>query len=121
MARNILRRSNSIQARSLWKFFLAVACVTGLCFVFVFLQIRNIRLADEMRRLEISLQELEKQNRCLQVEVACRTKPQALNQKLREFGLNLVQLSELETVEVQLPRPQALQTQVFVQREMLNP
>lgn len=121
MARNVLRRSNSIQARSLWKFFLAVVLITGLSLVFVFLQIRNIRLADEIKKLEVSLQELEKQNNFLQVEVACRTKPQALQQKMREFGLNLVQLSELETVEVQVPGLSASNSQVFVQRESFSP
>jgi len=103
MARNVIRRSNSLEARRLTMFIAALLVLTILCLVFVFLQIRSIQLADDVKKLEGTLQDIEKRNSCLQLEIERRTKPKALADKVAALHLDLVGVSELQTIEAQLP------------------
>lgn len=116
MARNVIRRSNTLEARRLTICIAALLVVTVLCLVFVFLQIRSIQLADEVKKLELSLQDIEKRNNCLQLEIERRTKPKALAEKVASFQLDLVGVSELQTIEAQLPaQPNAYRS--YVQKD----
>jgi hypothetical protein len=99
MARNVIRRSNDIHAQRLWKLFAGVFALTIFSLVFVFLQIRNIQMADEVKRLEVELAEITKRNNALTFEVEHRMTPRALHQKIREFKMQMVSVADLPKVK----------------------
>lgn len=103
MSRNVIRRTNSLQAGRLTAWIAGLLFLTILSFVFLLFHIRGIQLADEVKKLEVNLAELQKRNSYLQLEIERRTKPKALAEKVAAFQLNLVGVSELQTVEAQVP------------------
>lgn len=122
MGRNSVRRSNAIQPRRLWKLFVVILSLTIFSLVFVFLQIRNIKLADDVKKLEVSLNEMHKRNNLIQVEIDRRMKPRALSQKIAQFNLNLINVSELQAVEAHIPTYiRTSSTRALVQTEAPKP
>lgn len=99
MRRNTIRRSNGIYARRLWKIFAGIFVVTAFSMVFVFLQVCNVQLADDVKKLETQLAEINKRNNALKLEVEYRMTPRVLQQKIREFGLDLVSVADLPKVK----------------------
>lgn len=102
MSRNTIRRSNGIQARKIWKPLAAIVVLAVSGVVFVFLRVQNIQLADEVKRLDNELTEMNKRNMAMKLEVDQRMKPRALHEKIVEFNLNLVNVADLPKVKAPL-------------------
>jgi cell division protein FtsL len=102
MGRNVIRRSNEVRVQQVWKVLAGLAVLTGFGLVFVFLQVRNVRLADEVKDLEVKLTELTKRNTALRLEVEHRMKPRSLQEKIQEFELRLISIAELPKVKAPL-------------------
>lgn len=99
MAHNSIRRGNNIEAHRLGRIFAFILVLTVIGIAFAFIQVRNIKLADEIKNYEQQLAEIEQRNSVLQLEIERRMKPRALQARISEFDLNLVHVSQLETVE----------------------
>jgi hypothetical protein len=117
MGRNQVRRSNSIQARRIWKFCAVVLVLAIFSLVFVFLQIRNIKLADEVHRYEVSLDDYNKRNNLLGLDIDRGTKPRVLQRKIEQFHLQMVSVAELPRVEAFISPKMPVDYQAYVQKE----
>jgi hypothetical protein len=96
MSNNRIRRSNTIQSRRIW--IIAAVCLvaTVFGFVFVFLKNRNIQLANELKDTEKVLAEVSEKNRQLTLRVQENKSGVALQQRIRQFGLEMVDISILQ-------------------------
>ncbi|MFZ5806451.1 MAG: hypothetical protein ACOY3I_04540 [Verrucomicrobiota bacterium] len=99
MSRNLIRRSNNLQARKAWKLLSTIVVLALLGMVFVFLQVRNIQLADEVKKLETDLAEVNRRNNALRLEIEHRMKPRALQEKIAEYRLDLINVADLPKVK----------------------
>ena len=103
MNRNRLKTSNTLQTGKLWKLFAVCFVMTLFGLVFVFLQIKIIRLADENKKLEANLDEIRKKNAGLCLQVDKRKSPKVLEQKLADLKMGMVPISSLQQYEARIP------------------
>lgn len=93
MARNRIRSTNTLQITRLWKLFALISLVTIFGLVFVFLQIRIMNTADEVKKLESSLEEVKRKNQGLLVQIQHGKSPAALQKQIVNFRLGMVDIS----------------------------
>ncbi|MDD5262200.1 MAG: hypothetical protein PHD76_10175 [Methylacidiphilales bacterium] len=103
MNRNRLKPANSLQTHKLWKLFTLCFVLTLFGLVFVFLQVKIIRLADDNRKLELTLDEIRKKNAGLYLQVDKLKSPRFLEQKLAYLKMGMVPISSLAQVEARIP------------------
>jgi cell division protein FtsL len=103
MARNRHRSTNSLQFRSLWKL-VAVCCIlTAFGLVFVFLQIRTMNAADEIKKLETVLDQVRGKNNALLVQIQHGKSPTQLQRQIVAFRLGLVDMNHPQIVVLDAP------------------
>jgi len=102
MNRNRLKSPNSLQSRNLYKLFAGCLVLTLFGLVFVFLQIRIIRMADDNRKLEVALDDIHKKNSGLQLQIERLKAPQALERKLVSLRLGMVPVSNLQILDAKI-------------------
>jgi hypothetical protein len=107
MSRNRLKQGNGIQTQRLWKLFAGCVVLTLFGLVYVFMQIKTIKLADENKRLELVRDEVRKKNQGLQLQIERLKKATVLQQKLNRFKIAMVPVSDLKVIPAQVsPIPQ---------------
>jgi len=96
VSNNRIRRSNTIQSRRIW--IIAAVCLVATIFgfVFVFLKNRNIQLANELKETEKVLAEVSEKNRQLRLRVQENKSRVVLQQRISQFGLEMVDISQLQ-------------------------
>ncbi|MFH1066411.1 MAG: hypothetical protein V1746_00670 [bacterium] len=105
MSRNVLRRSNDIHIRRLWRWVTIISVGAAFGLIFVYINVQNIGLANDVKKLEMEMAELNKRNTLLQLEVAARMKPRKLQEKIAELGMQMVSIAELSKVKAPLFAP----------------
>lgn len=93
MARNRIRSANTLQITRLWKLFALGFVVTVFGLVFVFFQIRIIKSADEIKKLESGLEEVKRKNQGLIVQIEHGKSPAALQKQIVLFRLGMVEMN----------------------------
>jgi hypothetical protein len=107
MSRNRLKQGNGIQTKRLWKLFAACMVLTVFGLVYVFMQIKTIKLADENKKLELARDEVRKKNDALQLQITFLKQANVLQRKLNRFNITMVPVSELKVIPAQIsPIPQ---------------
>jgi hypothetical protein len=99
MSRNRIRKNNDLPARKMGKFVGLIVTVTIFALVFVFLQVRVYKMADEVKRLENRLAEVKEKNHLLLGQVEYRKSPRVLQNQIAYLNLNLVGIHQLDQVE----------------------
>jgi hypothetical protein len=75
--------------------------------VYVFMQIKTIKLADENKKLELVRDEIRKKNQGLQLQITRMKQATVLQQKLNRFNIVMVPISQLKVIPAQIsPIPQ---------------
>ncbi len=92
MSRNRIRSKNSIPFRHIGKLLGAACLITFFALLFVYLRVRIIDAADEVRLLEVQLQEILEKNNGLQVNIEQMKSPANLQRAVRYFRLNMVDI-----------------------------
>ncbi|MDX6767693.1 MAG: hypothetical protein SFU85_13000 [Candidatus Methylacidiphilales bacterium] len=93
MARNRVRSTNTLQVTRLWKLLALGILVTIFGLVFVFLQIRIINTAEEIKKLESSLEDVKRKNQGLMVQIQHGKSPAALQKQIVLFRLGMVDIN----------------------------
>jgi hypothetical protein len=105
MGRNRRRAANTLQFRSLWKL-VAVCCLFTLFgLVFVFLHIRTMNFADEIKKLETELDQVRRRNSALAVQIQHGKSPAQLQRQIAAFRLGLVDMNHPEVAVLDAPIP----------------
>ena len=98
---NRIRKTNKIQMRRLWIIFAICSALTVFGLIFVFLQVRIVRLADDVRKMEASLEKVQERNQALKLQVDQRQTPRALQMLIQQYNIGLVSTSQLSLVDAQ--------------------
>jgi hypothetical protein len=105
MARNRIRRSNTIQSRQLLLWFSAGVALTIFLLLMVYMKVRNTALAEEVKKIEVELAEVQRRNQLVIMEIDREKTPAALQRKNREFGLQLITTDDPTIVKIQADLP----------------
>ena len=71
----------------------------------VYMQVRNTALADEVKKIEVELAEIERRNQLVVMEIDREKTPAALQRKNREFGLQLITSDDPTIVKIHADLP----------------
>lgn len=97
MSKNRIKKSNTLQARRLWNLFAGCFVLTLFVLVYAFLQVKIIRLNEEIDKQKKVLQEIKEKNEKDLAEIRRAKSPMALQQRIQDLDLPMVSISELET------------------------
>ena len=97
------RQLNRVGAASLarWIVVTALLAVTGLCYVYLTLQLHS--LGDRKKSLETELAGLRTQNDVANVQIAALTSRSALQRRLKEGYLKMIPIAEHNIVRLTIP------------------
>jgi hypothetical protein len=99
MSRNKLRKNNDLPAKKVGKLVGLIVTITVFALVFIFLQVRVHKMADDVKKLEGRLAEVKEKNRLLLGQVEYRKSPRVLQNQIAYLNLNLVGIHQLDQVE----------------------
>ncbi|NDC80042.1 MAG: hypothetical protein EB090_02045 [Verrucomicrobia bacterium] len=105
MSRNQIRRTNQVGGAQLTSILVVAGIATSLVVAFALLQMNNIRVAGELKKLEVARNRLEELVRSARLQSERLRSPRQLSERSAQMSLGLISVSQLEIVEAPIRRP----------------
>lgn len=103
MSRNRIRQTQSVQFQHLWKLIAVCSILTVFGLVFVYLHIRTLQVADEIKKLENALAQVKSRNSSLTVQIQHRKSPSQLQRQITAFRLGMVDMTHPGVAVLEAP------------------
>lgn len=105
MSRNQIRRTNQVGGAQLMRFLVGAGITTSLVVAFALLHVTNIRVAAELKKLEVAQSRLEDLVKSARLQSERLRSPRQLSERSLQMNLGLISVSQLEIVEAPVRRP----------------